>query len=130
MVENTKYLFVVDSSFVLAFLLDEGNTEVELIFEKHAKHEVKFISVSLLKYEVANSLRTKILRKKISKSKTLLLYKNFKELDIVEEAVDYFEVLKSAILNNLSFYDCSYLYLAKQQKAKLLTLDSALKKKI
>ena len=101
-----------------------------MIFEKHAKHEVKFISVALLKYEVANSLRTKVLRKKISKSKALLLYKNFKELDIVEEVVDYFEVLKSAILNNLSFYDCSYLYLAKQKKAKLLTLDSALKKKI
>ena len=48
MVENTKYLFVVDSSFVLAFLLDEGNTEVELIFEKHAKHEVKFISAGFL----------------------------------------------------------------------------------
>lgn len=130
MEESIKSLFVVDSSFVLAFLLDEGNAEVESIFEKHAKHVVKFISTSLLKYEVANSLRTKVLREKISKSKALLLFESFYELDITEEEFDYLDVLKSAILNKLSFYDCSYLYLAKQLKLKLLTLDSALQKKI
>lgn len=130
MAENTNRIFVVDSSFVLAFLLDEGNTDVESVFEREAKHEVKFISTSLLKYEVANSLRTKVLRKKFKKSKAFLLYENFSELDIKEEEVNYFEVLKSAISNNISFYDCSYLYLAKQLKAKLLTLDTALQKKI
>ncbi|MBI4009175.1 type II toxin-antitoxin system VapC family toxin [Candidatus Roizmanbacteria bacterium] len=128
MVENSDRIFVIDSSFVLAFLLDEGNKDVESVFERQAKHEVKFVAPSLLKYEVGNSLRSKVLRKKVEKSRAFLLFENFHELDIVEEDVDYFEVLKLAVLNNLSFYDASYLYLVKQLKIKLLTLDQTLQK--
>ena len=62
---DIKNTFVIDASFVLAFLLDENNVEVESIFKKQARGEINFIAPSILKYEVGNSLRTKLLRKKL-----------------------------------------------------------------
>ena len=77
MAANTNNIFVIDASFVLAFLLDEGNVEVESIFEKQARGEIRFIAPSLLKYEVGNSLRTKLMRKKLKKEKAQKLYQSF-----------------------------------------------------
>ena len=67
MAENINNVFVIDASFVLAYLLDEDNTTIDSIFEKQVKGEIYFISPSLLKYEVGNTLRTKLMRKKIKK---------------------------------------------------------------
>lgn len=128
MAGNTKNLFVVDASFVLAFLLDEGNNEVENIFERHAKGEREFIAPHLLKYEVGNGLRSKIYRKKINARKGRRLYGNFFELKIIEKEFDYLETLSLATSKKLSFYDAAYVYLAKQYKTKLFTLDKILQK--
>lgn len=127
MVVNIKSLFVIDASFVLAFLLDEGNVGVESIFEKQALGEIHFISPSLLKYEVGNSLRSKFLRKKIEKEKVQKLYQSFLAIKIKEENLDYYSVLNLAMEKNLTFHDASYLYLAQKNKVSLLTLDHSLK---
>jgi predicted nucleic acid-binding protein len=127
MAVDIKNIFVIDVSFVLAFLLDEGNIEVESIFEKQALGEIHFIAPSLLKYEVGNSLRTKLLRKKINKIKAEALYQAFLELEIAEEKVNYFKVFELALSKNLTFYDASYLYLSKNNKIGLLSLDHSLR---
>lgn len=127
MAENINKLFVVDASFVLAFLLDEGNVEVESIFKKQALEEIHFIAPSLLRYEVGNSLRTKLLRKKMEKERAKKIYEFFLAINIKEENPDFYSVLKLAFEKNLSFYDASYLYLAQSNKIRLLSLDHSLK---
>ena len=127
MAESIKNLFVIDASFVLAFLLDEGNLEVESIFEKQALGEINFVAPPLLKYEVGNSLRSKVLRKKIKKEKAQRLYKLFLGIKIDEKNLNYHYVLSLALEKNLSFYDASYLSLAKKYRIPILTLDNSLK---
>jgi len=127
MAENINNVFVIDASFVLAYLLDEDNTTIDSIFEKQVKGEIYFISPSLLKYEVGNTLRTKLMRKKIKKEEAQRLYRSFLAINIKEELLDFHDVLDLALEKNLSFYDASYLYLSKSKEIKLLTLDHSLK---
>ncbi len=127
MAENINNVFVIDASFVLAYLLDEDNTTIDSIFEKQVKGEIYFISTSLLKYEVGNTLRTKLMRKKIKKEEAQRLYRSFLAINIKEELLDFHDVLDLALEKNLSFYDASYSYLAKSKKIDLLTLDHSLK---
>src|SRR3989339_878140 len=127
MAENINNIFVIDASFVLAYLLDEDNVMIDSIFEKQVKREIYFISPSLLKYEVGNTLRTKLMRKKIKKEEAQRLYRSFLAINIKEELLDFHDVLDLALEKNLSFYDASYLYLAKSKKIDLLTLDHSLK---
>jgi len=127
MAENINNVFVIDASFVLAYLLDEDNTTIDSIFEKQVKGEIYFISPSLLKYEVGNTLRTKLMRKKIKKEEAQRLYRSFLAINIKEELLDFHDVLDLALEKNLSFYDAPYLYLAKSKKIDLLTLDHSLK---
>ena len=127
MAENINNVFVIDASFVLAYLLDEDNTTIDSIFEKQVKGEINFIAPSILKYEVGNTLRTKLMRKKIKKEEAQRLYRSFLAINIKEELLDFHDVLDLALEKNLSFYDASYLYLAKSKKIDLLTLDHLLK---
>lgn len=124
---DIKNTFVVDASFVLAFLLDENNIEVESIFKKQALGKVYFIAPSILKYEVGNSLRTKLLRKKLKKDRVGKIYQSFLAINIKEETINFYDVLDLALEKNISFYDASYLYLAKSKKINLLSLDHSLK---
>ena len=127
MEENIKETFVVDASIVLAFLLQEKNDQANKILKKYRDEEIHLISPMLLKFEVGNSLRTAILRKRISQIKAEALYNAFLELDIVEEKIDHIKVLKLALSKKISFYDASYLYLALSNHIRLLTLDNSLK---
>ena len=127
MVENIKKNFVIDASYLLAFLLNENNYEVNELMKQYKTKQVNLISTTLLKFEVCNTLRTAVLRKKINKFKAQELLQAFLEFDIVEEKIDYLQVLKLALSKKISFYDASYLYLAKTNKINLLSLDQSLK---
>lgn len=71
MVAKIKEYFVVDASFILAFLLKEDSWG-QKIFEKFTEAEVEFISTSFLKYEIGNGLRSAVLRKRISSCKKIV----------------------------------------------------------
>lgn len=124
--ENTK--FVIDASFVLAFLLpDETTPEIEKYFDAYKERKTQFLSTALLPFEVLNGLKTTFLRKRNSPKKIEELAKKFFELNIQIEEVNYQEALKTALSENLTFYDASYVSLAKDNKLPLLTLDKRLK---
>jgi len=127
MEENIKEVFVIDASYLLAFLLNENNYEVNKLMEKYQAKQINLISTFLFKFEVSNALKTAVLRKRINKLKARELLSAFLEFDIVEEKVDYLQVLKLALLKKISFYDASYLFLAKKYKITLLSLDHSLK---
>lgn len=125
---NTKKIYVVDASFVLAFLLNENENEVKKKFYRYAANEIRFIAPLILKYEVGNSLRSQILRKRLSHNEAREFYQFFLKMKIEECTIDYVETMDISISNNITFYDASYLVSVKHHSAKLLTLDKALLK--
>ena len=119
--------YIIDASFVLAYLLPDENVEVvNKVFEEYAQGRTGFISSPLLAYEVINSLR-EAARKRIEEDQALALTIEFLKIDITYQTIDFEQLLKLSIKNGLSAYDASYLYLAQKEKAKLLSLDEKLK---
>lgn len=123
MAEKSNPVFVIDASFVLSFLLNEGNKKVEKLFLEYINGKIDLISTTLLSYEVGNGLRSAVLRKRLSKEKSRELYKSFIDFALKSEEINYPDVLKMALLKNISFYDASYIYLADKLSLQFLTLD-------
>jgi len=125
---NSKETFVIDASFMMAFLLNEKESEVKNIFFRYAANEIQLIAPVILKYEVGNSLRTQILRKRLTQNEARKFYLLFLKLKIEECEIDYLETIHIALSKNITFYDASYLNVSKRHSAKLLTLDKELLK--
>lgn len=128
-IKNTS-VFIVDSSFLLSILLpdEEVLDERKELIRGFRTHKVGFWSCDLLKYEIYNSLRSAIRQKRITKKRAGILSEAFKLMQIKYLDVDFEETLGLSLEYNLSFYDASYLYLAKIHKCDLLTLDDNLVK--
>lgn len=125
--ENIKSV-VVDASFILAFLLPDEKLSAEALFDQLEKSEVKFFSVKLLPFEVLNSIKIAIKRKRLKTNLANRLVRKFFALKIELLSINYKESFSLAIKENLTVYDAAYLWLAKNKKVKLQTLDKQLKK--
>ena len=125
--ENTKAI-VVDASFILAFLLPDETLFAEAVFDQLEKSEIQFFSTPLLPFEVLNSIKIAIKRKRLNVSLANRLMKKFFELKIELLPVNYQELFVLAVKKDLTVYDAGYLWLAKTKKVKLQTLDKQLKK--
>lgn len=125
--EGTK--FVIDASFVLAFLLpDEEIPEVETLFDKHKLGQVSLIAPVLLPFEIFNSLKMALGRHRLNKKNVSEIAEEFLGLKIEISPTNYEKTLDLAITHDLSFYDASYVSLATDKNFFLLTLDKHLKK--
>jgi len=118
----------VDASFILAYLLPDEKTPDEKIFVEHNAGKIQFISTYLLPFEVLNSLKFALKQKRISKFLVNGLVEKFFDLGIELLPVEFEAVFALAEKKNLTIYDAGYLWLAKNQKVKLKTLDQQLKK--
>lgn len=108
---------VVDASFILAFLLpDERVEQVDEIFDLYEVGRINFVSTQLLPFEVLNSLRNSILRKRITKRQAIDLAAEFFKIKIILEDVDFRQAFSLSVAQGLSFYDASYVYLARAKK--------------
>lgn len=122
-----KEEFVVDASFVLAFLIPSQKTRpVDEHFEKRESGEVNFVSIPFLPYEVFNGLKSAVLKKQLEKSRCFPLAETFLNLGIELEEVGFKTVLNIAFEKSLSFYDAAYLALSLSKNISLLTLDKKL----
>lgn len=125
--ESTKEHFVIDASFVLAFLLpDEYIQNVDNKFALYSQNKIHFFSTYLLPFEVLNALKVAVLRKRLDKNLAIKLASNFFDYKITLIKTDLDKSLQFAIKNNLTVYDASYVYLAKSKNIPLLTLDKRL----
>lgn len=127
MVENIKTGVVIDASFVLSFLLKE-NHQVTAQMNKLINERIELISTTFLSFEVGNGLRSAVLRKRLTQRLATKIFQDFFALIISEIKPDFNKTLDLALLENISFYDASYLLLAKVLKIKLLTLDHRLQR--
>jgi len=109
---------VIDASYVLDILFpDEKMCELP---------KEKMIAPTLLRYEVVNAIKMANVRKRISQNVGLELIKEWQSWKIEYQDVDLAAAMKLAITTDLSVYDASYLWLAREKKAKLLTFDKKL----
>ena len=126
--ENTR-LCVVDASFLLSYLLpDEENPFVEETMDRFKQGKIKLLSTYLLPFEIFNTLKTVVIRKRITSKLAYELGIVFLEYAILHEKVDYLEALLLAQKEKLSFYDASYVWLARELQVPLLALDKRMEK--
>ena len=119
--------YVLDASFVLAFLLpSEHNSHVDTIFEQYTRQKIALKSNFLLPFEVINGLRSAVIRKRLPIKTAASLVRAFIDLSITLIETNELATFRFAIKNKLSFYDASYVYLAKSEKLRLLTFDKEL----
>ena len=122
-------LAVVDASFILAFLLpDEDIPEVNKTIWLFKQKALDLTSCYLFPFEVFNCLKTAVARKRISAGLASELGNTFLDLDIECEVINFAETFRISEIAGLSFYDASYVYLARSRRISLLTLDSRLKR--
>lgn len=129
MAGNTNSTYVLDSSFILAYLFpDEKVGHVQLFFNRYKQQKIELIASPILPFEVLNGLKTGILQKRVDYKIALQLGKKFLKLPIKSGEINFIKIFKLSSLHNLSFYDASYLSLAQTNNFPLLTLDKKLQK--
>ena len=124
---KTKH-YVVDSSVVMAYLMDDEKIlpEHEEVITRHIHHRLTLIAPLILPFEIGNSLKSASLSKRITTQQAQELFQQFFKLEINLKPTNYSSSINCAIINNLSFYDASYLTLSTKTKCPLLTLDKKL----
>lgn len=125
--ESIKPRFCVDASFVLAFLLPDEKIEiVEETFKNFLSHQITLISTFLLPFEVGNSIKMALTRKRVTKQVATTAIKDFLQMEIALQEVNIYKAFQIANKRGLTVYDASYFTLAQEQKVPLLTLDEKL----
>lgn len=125
---------VVDASVVLKwYLSDEKHSYTALqILDKYVSYEVEILAPSLLEYEVLNGLFIARKRGRIQEEMVVTAVEGFLSLEIELKALSFFypEVLFFSESHNLSAYDASYLAVANEEGALLVTADKNLYNKV
>jgi predicted nucleic acid-binding protein len=121
---------VIDASVVLKwYLFDEehGQTALEIL-DKYVSYEVELFAPSLLEYEVLNGLLIARKRGRIEKKVVLTAIEGFINLEIEQKNVLclYSGIMDFSESYGLSAYDSSYLALAREEGASLVTGDETL----
>jgi len=121
--------YVVDASFVLAFLLpDEKTAHTDDIFARYSRGECKLIAPQLLPFETFNGLESAIVRKRLAHETAMRLARDFLNLRIPLQDTDFEGAFTIARAEKLSVYDAAYIQLARASRAPLLTMDARLRK--
>ena len=135
MVENThtllgREIMILDSSVIFKWFFDEEGTDRALaILQDIQKEKISMFAPRLLFYEIGNSL---LYHKPFTEDKIKYASKILEELSFSFYDFTFQEwntIIDEAHHYNISFYDYSYLFLAKQLNTQLITADTKLFKK-
>ena len=133
--DRTLRSYVVDASVVARWFIKGEEWEDNALkrLDDYKTGRVELFSVSLLFYEVANSLWKAVKRKYISKDDAIMAIEQLPILaphtiNFSEE--DWKEVLKVALRLRVTTYDSSYLVASMKKNAPLITADQDLVKKV
>jgi predicted nucleic acid-binding protein len=113
---------VVDASALAAILFDEPDAEV--VAEKLSG--ARLTAPSLLGFELANVCLIKSRRHPAQREALAAAFRLRARFGVTEAAVDHDGTLALATATGLTAYDASYLWLARQLRAELVTLDHKL----
>ena len=113
---------VVDASALAAVLFGEADAE-EVIRDLDG---CRLAAPALLSYEIASVCLKKMRRHPAERAAFAQAFGRLSELGVAETDVDIDEVLLLAERKRLTSYDASYLWLAVELGAELVTLDRRL----
>lgn len=121
---------VVDASVILKwYLLDEAHGEQAVaLLQQCADRELEILAPSLLTYELLNGLVIAGRRARLDQDTISLSFNGFMSLGIRFYDISLFadKTLHYCQMYNCSVYDSSYLALAEQEGADLITADERL----
>ena len=115
---------VIDSSVIVKWLNQEDEerlNQADKILEDVKKDQVALITPELTKYEIGNAL---LIRKRISANEAKVTFSTLFTFPIQfisqseELANETYQIAKNA---NITYYDASFIALAKQEDAELVT---------
>ncbi len=115
---------VVDASAIAALLF--GEPEADAIAAQLA--DARLVAPGLLPFELANVCLIKSRRHPEQRAALMAAFQLYDQFSVEEVAVDHHETLALAGATGLTAYDASYLWLARQLGASLVTLDKHLAK--
>lgn len=115
---------VVDASALAALLF--GEPEAEAIAARLGK--ARLVAPTLMAYEQANVCVVKCRRHPGERDALLAAFGMRTKLRVEEVAVDHRAALPLALASGLTLYDASYLWLARELAADLVTLDRQLER--
>ncbi len=115
---------VVDASALAALLF--GEPEAEIVAERLG--DARLVAPILLVFELANVCLIKCRRYPEQQPALREAFHLRSRLGVEEISVDYEGVIELATGTGLTAYDASYLWLARQLSAELVTLDQQLAK--
>ena len=121
MEESNSTAFVIDASYLLGWLIpDETTIDISAIMEQYANGLIQLFSTELLPFEIANGLRSAVMRNRITTLKANQLLTAFLQLGITIEKVDISQVWNLSQKYVLTCYDAAYLALAYEKKCLYL----------
>jgi predicted nucleic acid-binding protein len=115
---------VVDASAFAALLF--GEPQARAVADRLA--DSRLVAPGLLAFELANICLIKSRRHPDLRPALLAAFRLRDRLRVEEVAVDHHDALRLAAETGLTAYDASYLWLARQLEAELVTLDEQLAK--
>jgi predicted nucleic acid-binding protein len=115
---------VVDASALAALLF--GEPEAEAVAAR--LDGARLVAPGLLAFELSNVCLVKCRRYPGQREVLILGLRQFDRLGVDEIAVDQAASVELGLATGLTAYDASYLWLAKELGAELVTLDKALRK--
>lgn len=117
---------VVDTSALAALLF--GEPEAEVVAQRLG--DARLVAPALLCFELANVCLIKSRRHPDQSPALAAAFRLRNRLAVEEVVVDYDATLELAATTGLTAYDASYLWLARQLGAELVTLDKQLAKQM
>ena len=125
---------VVDASVVLKWYLPDeeyGNIAIEIL-DKYVAYEIEIIAPFLLEYEVINGLLIAQKRGRVEKEIVATAIVGLLNLEIEQKSLSFFypEVLRFSESYGISAYDASYLAVAMEADALMVTADETLYNKV
>jgi predicted nucleic acid-binding protein len=115
---------VVDASAIAALLF--GEPQGEAVAQRI--EGARLIAPSLLGFELANVCVTKCRRHPRQRRELLTAFMLHRRLAVEEVSVEHETVVKIAVAAGLTAYDAAYLWLARELRAELVTLDDKLER--
>lgn len=121
--------YVIDSSFILAYLLpDEKSQDAQKLFDRLKQESIMLFAPCILPFEVFNGIQTAIMRKRVAPQLAKKLQKQFLRIAVRTKEVNLMNVSFVAQKHLLTIYDASYVYLSESLNIPLLTRDNKLLK--
>jgi predicted nucleic acid-binding protein len=113
---------VADASAIAAILfLEPGYEAVE-----EAISGCELYAPALIRFELANVCLKKIKTRPAERDAILEAFASFDDFGVREKGIDFSEAIQLAQAGQLSLYDASYLWLAREIAVELITLDKRL----